>query len=293
MKFIIEAMLLFAVIALLFLACGDDSDSEDAGSDTDTDTDTDTDASTDTDTDSDTDTDTDTDADTDSDSDSDSDIDGGPSDGGPDGGDFCPSGTLSWKLRGLKYNEDWQSIARTGFIISLGDDDLSSGIQLGFEFATFFDTPFSEVQVGSNGIIFAGGENPSNTETASPDNTALPNPSLPNGFIAPLWDDLDPSAGGTIYYQTVGMEPSRQFVVEWNNVPFKGVAGNQLFQAILFESGGIEFKYAELDEGGPHENGALATIGIESETGTRALQFSSDDPTALMPDQMIQLICND
>lgn len=92
---------------------------------------------------------------------------------------------------------------------------------------------------------------------------AIPNPSAPNGVIAPHWADLFNTASGTCV-ATVGTAPSRLWVVEWVRTAIRGVSSSLDFEVIVHEgSGVIEFAYGVL-------TGSGAAVGLENPTGTEA-----------------------
>ena len=147
-------------------------------------------------------------------------------------------------------------ISGTGTSVSLGDDD-DQTVALPFSFP-FYGEAFGEVAIVSNGFLNFG---PASTAYS---NTPIPSTGVPDGFVAPLWDDLNPSAGGAVYYEDLG---DGRFVVQWEAVPFYSAPGLNTFQAILYEDGQVLFQYAAVDSGD-------ATIGVESPGGTDGLQVS-------------------
>jgi subtilisin family serine protease len=152
-------------------------------------------------------------------------------------------------------------------------DDGSETIALPFPF-TFYDVAYSELIISANGYV-AFGAGPGDEYA----NFAIPSRGLPNGYAAPFWDDLNPEAGGSIWYRLVGEAPDRRLVVAWHDLPHYEDVGNATFEVILHESGVIEYQYLDVDFGNRDFNfGASATIGIEQATGTIGLQFSSDEP---------------
>ena len=121
-------------------------------------------------------------------------------------------------------------------------------------------------------------------------NTALPDAFQPNGFLAPLWDDLFPVPTGTTHIRSLssGVTPNRTFTIEWFDAAFltAGAGPERLrFQAKLFETSGvIEFHYCSLQlNGGSNDTltGGGATIGLENTLGTDAMQHSSDTPNSI------------
>lgn len=84
---------------------------------------------------------------------------------------------------------EWLDIREVGDALIL-EDDTSLEVALGFEFA-FDARSFDAVRVSSNGVVsFDGRFNEFN-------NSRLPNAEL-GAFLAPLWDDLNPAAGGRV-----------------------------------------------------------------------------------------------
>jgi hypothetical protein len=122
--------------------------------------------------------------------------------------------------------------------ITLADDVFSPVIPIGFDFC-FYGNTFNTCVIGSNGLI---GFNPTFANISCYNNTAITLPyangTFPNKVIAMPFIDVDPSAGGTISYQTTGVAPNRKFTVAFNNVVlFSGASSvNNSFYAVLFET---------------------------------------------------------
>jgi hypothetical protein len=79
--------------------------------------------------------------------------------------------------------------------------------------------------------------------------------------------DIDPSVGGEINYMVLGTSPSRQFVVNYTNVPLFSAACNDLTatsQIILYESSNV-IDINIIDKPTcPTWNGGLAVVGIQN-----------------------------
>lgn len=86
----------------------------------------------------------------------------------------------------------WLDVTEAGEALDLGDD-ASAEVEIGFEFP-FFGSTYHDAIVYSNGLIFLGHEGPSPSDTVH--NRPFPVADL-GAFIAPFWDDLNPT-GGTI-----------------------------------------------------------------------------------------------
>ena len=167
-------------------------------------------------------------------------------------------------------NNSLEDITATGNPLTLGDD-AGQVVPLGFTF-NFFGNDYADVAVCSNGYLTFG------TIFDALFNAPLPNPADVNDLIAPLWDNFDPTSGGTVHYETLGTAPDRRFVAQWTDVPQFGSADMNTFQAVLFEtSNAIEFRYGSFTP-----QGFLGdyTIGIEDQLGAVALPV---DPQTVIP----------
>jgi PKD repeat protein len=166
---------------------------------------------------------------------------------------------------GPAYN--FEDISSTGTVLTLGDDQLSGPIGLGFTF-NYYGFDYSQIYVSSNGFL-------SVQPTSQGCCTGRPLPSIDsvNGVIAGWWEDLDPRFfRPNLYYQTLGSTPNRRFIVQVNAVPhYYGGYGRYrvTFQYKLFEgTNDIEVHYqAAPSDGGVH------SAGIEDPSGTIGLQY--------------------
>ena len=76
--------------------------------------------------------------------------------------------------------------------------------------------------------------------------------------------------------ELVGAAPNRRFVIEWRNVHFCCISPESMdAEVVLHENGRILTQYRNLDSS--REEGDSATIGIENESGTVALQYSFNE----------------
>ncbi len=135
----------------------------------------------------------------------------------------------------------------------------------GFE---FFGQPATQVVASTNGWVSVD----INVSSADFSNDPMPNTATPNGLIAPYWDDLDDMV---ICTKMVG----NQLVVQWTGDLFSNNATLVQFQAIIDPSGSIEFVY------GPNQqaDGASATVGVEDQSGTYAVQASANTAGTVTP----------
>ncbi|RLI32467.1 hypothetical protein DRO66_11315, partial [Candidatus Bathyarchaeota archaeon] len=165
----------------------------------------------------------------------------------------------------VTYN--WIEINSTGVDSGVAGDDVFGGpFPMGFTF-DFYGNSYTDLYFNTNGLITFG------SGTGSTGNTAIPSASLPDNFIAPFWDDLAVGPGynsGSIYYETQGISPNRQFIVEWCNITTLGGAGPMSFEVLLNETGEM---WAQYNTVGSATSGS-ATVGIENSGGSDGLQYS-------------------
>jgi len=157
---------------------------------------------------------------------------------------------------------NFEDISTTGTPLTLSDDAVAS-FPVGFTFE-YYGGAYTTFYVSSNGFLLDN--NGSNgCCTGGP----LPSTTTPNGVIAGWWEDLNPSSGGTVHYQTMGTAPNRYAIVQFTAVPHYGGGNNVTMQYKLFETTGvIEVHYqAAPSDGGTH------SAGIENQDGTVGLQY--------------------
>ena len=107
-------------------------------------------------------------------------------------------------------------------------------------------------------------------------NSPIPSTFTPNAAIYPFWDDLYVSGDSSVRTELVGAAPNRRFVIEWRNVHFCCISPESMdAEVVLYENGRILTQYRNLDSS--REEGDSATIGIENESGTVALQYSFNE----------------
>ncbi|MEM9328827.1 MAG: LamG-like jellyroll fold domain-containing protein, partial [Bacteroidota bacterium] len=137
------------------------------------------------------------------------DICGNLRDGSPDAGASEFSGGPGPGPAGYSFESPTFSYSPLGATTSvfLADDSLSGAIPLGFSFE-FFDNTYDTVYIASDGFLTFF-QQPVGVPVQG-----IPSPSAPNGgLIAGFWGDLDPTMGGSIFYETIGSSPARTFVV--------------------------------------------------------------------------------
>jgi hypothetical protein len=161
-------------------------------------------------------------------------------------------------------SHEWES--DIGTPLNQMDDDYDN-VFIGFTF-NFYGTDYSTVNVGSNGFL----RFTSNGSLTRFWNEPFPsNSSDTDHMIAPLWDDLNPGAGGDVYYNVLGTSPNRRFIATWYGVPNFGYSdSNNTFQVILYEgSNEIKFNYFEV------WNGSTPTVGLNKGDGVHHVNVST------------------
>jgi hypothetical protein len=159
----------------------------------------------------------------------------------------------------------WVDISGAGTAVTLGDDDTTAALPLGFDFP-FYENTYNSLNIGSNGIITFGKGWTTRT------NTNFPNTAAPNNMMAMWWDDLDPRKGGSIYYYS-DVANNRFIVsfVEIRNYYSTTGTGSLSFQAILYPNGKVLLQYGNMDPGSDVDGLNGATVGIENSGGTDGL----------------------
>mgnify|MGYP006197616187 FL=1 len=149
----------------------------------------------------------------------------------------CNTGTTPGTAAGLYLN------APTN--VTLSDDVWSGTVNIGFPFS-FYGNTYSQCVIGSNGLVSfnlanAGGYCPWALNGVG---------TLPNaGFAAAkntimlTYQDINPSLGGQIQYQTLGTAPNRKFVVLYKNIMMFSCTSQCNYMAIvMYETSNI-FEY--------------------------------------------------
>jgi hypothetical protein len=196
---------------------------------------------------------------------------------------------------------DWVDISATGTALNLIDDD-AVAVALPFDFVYNGITYYAgySIMVGSNGHMdFA--EDYNCNLAANFDDREIPWSDAncasdswgKNPLLAPWFDDLDPSAGGNVFFQAKGTSPNRQLVIQWDAPPYGcyDPADMLSFQVILYETtNSIIFQYKDaattascIDDYGlkpekPASNGGSATVGLGL-SNTVGLQYSANTPS--------------
>lgn len=164
---------------------------------------------------------------------------------------------------------DWMDISTTGTDTYVtGDDSYGGPLPIGFDFQ-FYGNTYSQFYVSTNGLVSFG----SGSSTFS--NYQIPYSSTPNNFVAPYWDDLCVDYvynSGTVFYETTGVSPNRQLVVEFHEISRLSSYSLMTFEVILNETGEIWLQYLAMSG----MTGDYASVGIENSDGSVGVEYSHD-----------------
>ena len=214
---------------------------------------------------------------------------------GPDGGGYYSGRT----------NYDWVDISATGTAVVLDDDDFSNPISFpqGFSF-DFYGNSYTDFYIQSNGLIsfFA---NSANAEVIDEDNECLlPSDGTPENFIAVMWDDLDPSYGGEVYYQVFTQDcPYQNYqgqcvVIEFQNIQLYGAIDTgedepaSTFEAILFDNNHIVVQFKSSDLGTNWGNSSTTGIEGSNPESDYGICFSCNTANSLFPGLAVEFSDN-
>lgn len=145
-------------------------------------------------------------------------------------------------------------------------------IALPFTF-TYYGESYDKITVSGNG--YAAFNSPFSRSYNAP----LPDREAPNAGIYPFWDDLYVDYDSGIYWSTIGTAPNRRVVIEWRNLSsWYDYLARVSFEVILNETGEVTMQYLTPSDS-PYARGALASIGIENESGDVGIQYSYRTPS--------------
>ena len=137
----------------------------------------------------------------------------------------------------------------------------------------FYGETYSTLRVGDNGAILF----PAAGQAISPFNPA-PGTSGPQGFLAPLWDDLFIASNGEVGWKVEGQAPRRRLIVEWRNASGCCSQGrfDASFRAVFFEGPvmNIAVEYGTLSQ---TTRSFSATMAMEDQSGMNVIQFAMRD----------------
>ena len=173
----------------------------------------------------------------------------------------------------------WVEIDSLGTEIEGFEDDNAVGpLLLPFAFP-FYGQNYSELYIGSNGVLSFG------SGITSGSNQELPNPDAPNNLIAAFWDDLDPDGDTGAVFTWHDVDEQR-FIIEYDGVPdYPDESGGQnTFQIALYENGHILLQYLQMEG-----NQDLCSIGMEDSLGSTGLGVRFTAAGAALTDSLALL----
>ncbi len=161
-------------------------------------------------------------------------------------------------------NYDWVEINTIGANSGITGDDQNLGpYPLGFSFPFYPGAgpteDFTDIRICSNGFLSF-----TSTSTAY-NNTMIPTPGEPENLLALLWDDLNPSQGGTIW--VYNDTQNDRWICEFENVLFYSAIGAATCEAIIYADGTIEFMYNNV------QDYTSCTVGVENQDGSQGLEL--------------------
>nr|MBA3503099.1 hypothetical protein [Deltaproteobacteria bacterium] len=125
--------------------------------------------------------------------------------------------------------------------------------------------------VSADGFIVFGNTAPACGGFGCFSNAAIPNAAVPNGFIAPYWDDLSAIA-------VCKKEEATKVTIQWIGQAFNN-SGSVQMQAVLNSNGSVDFIYGS----GHTLNGVSGTVGAENPAGTAGTQLSFNTAGTVAP----------
>jgi cysteine-rich repeat protein len=204
-------------------------------------------------------------------------------DGNTIDGDGCPS-TCRFYTLGGPISEPYVPLIGGSTLTFTGSadpfDDGEATIVLPFGFS-LFDVPSSTLTVSVNGFVSTTNGGPQSWV-----NDIFPAAALPDGVMAPWWDDLylDEAidGGAAVSWAVLGAAPSRTAVIEWRDLRLRGQSTEDhrrfTFQLQLEEGGTIRFAYADSETAGVVPSVASASAGIEDPAALRGVEALGCSP---------------
>jgi len=184
--------------------------------------------------------------------------------------------TTSYEVTSIFYDPPFPFTGGTP--VSANTDDVwSPAIPLPFDFC-FFGTTYSEIVIGSNGVVSFDLVN--NAPGGFCDWSFEPTETIPSPtdhFLATIFGpymDIDPSVAGSgqINYSVFGDAPCRTMVINFPDVPYFSASCNALTltsQVVIYETTNVIEVYVEdRSDACPTWNDGLAILGIQNQDGT-------------------------
>jgi subtilisin family serine protease len=161
-------------------------------------------------------------------------------------------------------------------ITGVGDDTITNFTVPAFSYG---GEQYNRIGIVSNGYVVIGGGDAGDVNFFP---QTFPNTARPNNVLAPLWTDLNPSAGGTISVAELSNGVQNWLVVDWNKVKNFSDATTHSFEVWL-ESGDagneqITFDYGTGANAGNASSGdpnSAVNWGAENRLGTSGLNIAA------------------
>lgn len=158
--------------------------------------------------------------------------------------------------------------------VALTDDSWTPLIPMGMSF-NFYGSSYSNIVIGSNGIVSFNAANASAYCAWSLSGTPLPSSSVAqcNNSLMVAHQDLNPSNGtsGPIQYQLLGTAPNRQFVILYNGVTMFSCTNSCAYIGYIFyETSNVVEMFIGEKGSCPAWNGGLAIQGTQNNPGAVA-----------------------
>ncbi|RMF71486.1 MAG: hypothetical protein D6744_17900 [Planctomycetota bacterium] len=147
---------------------------------------------------------------------------------------FAPDGSVDFYSACLESIAALPTDPTGGNVVSLTDDS-SATVTLSGASVLLYGQSYSTFYINSNGnITFVAGDS---------DYTESIDEHFGEPRISPLWDDLNPSTGGTVSWKQL----SDRVAVTWENVPEYSTSNSNTFQVEMFFDGTITLSYLNID----------------------------------------------
>jgi len=147
---------------------------------------------------------------------------------------FSPNGTFDYYAGCTEEIDELPTDPAGGTSITLSDDDYEAVNIGGGETVSLYGDNYSTFYVGSNGYITFGSGETDYTESLE-DHFSLPR-------IAALYDDLNPSSGGTVSWK----QEDDRVAVTYLNVPEFSSSNQNTFQIEMYFNGDITISYLDI-----------------------------------------------
>ncbi len=170
---------------------------------------------------------------------------------------------------------NYADICGPGQDITPGDTDegVTASATLPFDFDLFGSPSGNDYQVSANGWIAFGA-----VSNGAFFNTGLPDSGLPNGMVAPYWDDI-------VVSSICRLNAANRVTIQWEGTLFSDSSVAVQFQAVIRPNGRVDYIY-----GGGHEaDGVSGTVGIENLGGTFGHQMVFNSAGQVSPDSSFTL----